>query len=292
VVTRRNDRDLDVANRDTWTVAAVGRTGGLLVTPACPEPGDVPGRVTPGGGGLRVLPEDYVVAHVELAYVTTAHGVQGETVRAAHLVVGDHTGAAAAYVGMTRGRQANTAHLVAAGPEEARGQWIAVFARDRADLGPAHAARRAAADLARHAPGRPLEQVLADLHRAWTGEQRCREQLAVAQWQHDLQRALADQHPEQPEPTAALQQAERAVAASRQELTDVRGRLARLDGEPALLALPPERLARERSAWRAHQTARCPASPRRHGNSGVSHPRPEELRLLAGHHDPARGIPR
>jgi hypothetical protein len=71
---------------------------------------------------------------------------------------------------MTRGRQAHTAHLVAADAEEAREQWLAVFARDRADLGPAHAARRAAADLARYAAGRPLEPVLADLHQAWTAE--------------------------------------------------------------------------------------------------------------------------
>jgi exodeoxyribonuclease V alpha subunit len=32
IATRRNDRDLEVANRDTWTVTAVGRRGGLLVT--------------------------------------------------------------------------------------------------------------------------------------------------------------------------------------------------------------------------------------------------------------------
>ena len=41
---------------------------------------------------------------MELAYATTAHGAQGDTVTAAHLVVGEDTGAAAAYVGMTRGR--------------------------------------------------------------------------------------------------------------------------------------------------------------------------------------------
>ena len=60
------------------------------------------------------------------------------------MVVGDQTGAASAYVGMTRGRAANTAHLVATDPAEAREQWIAVFGRDRADLGPGHAAELAA----------------------------------------------------------------------------------------------------------------------------------------------------
>jgi exodeoxyribonuclease V alpha subunit len=44
---------------------------------------------------------------------------------------------------MTRGRDANTAHLVAESVEEARRQWVETFARDRADLGPAHARRQA-----------------------------------------------------------------------------------------------------------------------------------------------------
>jgi ATP-dependent exoDNAse (exonuclease V) alpha subunit len=51
---------------------------------------------------------------VELGYATTAHGVQGDTVAAAHMGVGEYTGAASAYVGMTRGRTSNIAHLVAA----------------------------------------------------------------------------------------------------------------------------------------------------------------------------------
>src|SRR4051794_38821682 len=125
IATRRNDRDLGVANRDAWTVSAVDGRGGLHVTPAEAAPdhvtpgrvtpsGPVPAGVTPGTVGERVLPADYVREHVELAYACTAHGVQGDTVPTAHLVVGESTGAASAYVGMTRGRNANTAHLVAA----------------------------------------------------------------------------------------------------------------------------------------------------------------------------------
>ncbi|TFV63624.1 TrwC relaxase [Geodermatophilus sp. DF01-2] len=181
IATRRNDRHLEVANRDVWTVTAVDRNGGLVVIPnGAPH---VTLAVTPARGGERVLPADYVTAHVELAYATTAHGVQGDTVTAAHLVVGEDTGAAAAYVGMTRGREANTAHLVATDPAEAREQWLAVFARDRADLGPAHAAQLAAAEAARYATPQPLEQVLADLHAAWMAEQRCLDRLA-----HDVPR--------------------------------------------------------------------------------------------------------
>jgi hypothetical protein len=95
---------------------------------------------------------------VELAYASTVHGVQGDTVTAAHVVIGPQTGAASAYVGMTRGRAANTAHLVAANTAEAREQWIAAFGRDRADLGPAQATELAAQEAARYAPLRPAEQ--------------------------------------------------------------------------------------------------------------------------------------
>ena len=77
--------------------------------------------------------------HLELAYATTVYGAQGDTVDSAHLVLGEHTGAAAADVAMTRGRTSNVAHLVAETIEEARDQWAATFSRDRADLGPAHA---------------------------------------------------------------------------------------------------------------------------------------------------------
>jgi hypothetical protein len=90
--------------------------------------------------------------HVELAYATTAHGAQDETVDQAHLILGDHTSAASAYVAMTRGRHHNTAHLVATTLDQARQQWIEVFTRDRADHGPAHAAHRAGDDIDRYGP--------------------------------------------------------------------------------------------------------------------------------------------
>jgi ATP-dependent exoDNAse (exonuclease V) alpha subunit len=125
IATRRNDRNLDVANRDQWTITGIDRdTGDLSVT---------------GRRGTRVLPADYAGRHVELAYATTTHGAQGETVNAAHFLLGETTGAASAYVAMTRGRHTNTAHLVADTIDDARAQWTETFTRDRADLGPAHA---------------------------------------------------------------------------------------------------------------------------------------------------------
>lgn len=140
ISTRRNDHDLDVANRDTWTVRGVDHDGGLRVT---------------GERGERTLPASYVRAHVELAYATTAYGAQGQTLDTAHLLVGESTGAAAAYVGMTRGRHHNTAHLVADSVDEARAQWIQTFSRDRADLGSGHAAETAAEDVERCGPTAP-----------------------------------------------------------------------------------------------------------------------------------------
>jgi len=175
VATRRNDRELDVANRDTWTVTRAHRDGRLTVT-------------SPAGGD-RALPADYVERHIELGYAATAHGVQGDTVTTAHLVLGEHTGAASAYVGMTRGREANLAHLVAENVEGAREQWVAVFARDRADLGPAHAAELAAQEAARYAELRPPDEVFAELHRAWTVEEDCLEQLTRAERRREM---LAD----------------------------------------------------------------------------------------------------
>ncbi|MEJ7774942.1 MAG: MobF family relaxase [Nocardioidaceae bacterium] len=140
ISTRRNDRNLDVANRDQWTVTGINDNGDLSIH---------------GRRGPRTLTAAYARAHVELAYATTVHGAQGDTVDRAHLVVGEATGAAAAYVGMTRGRHHNTAHLVAETIDDARALWVEVFSRDRADLGPAHAAQNATEAIDRYGPQAP-----------------------------------------------------------------------------------------------------------------------------------------
>ena len=168
VATRRNDHRLDVANRDTWTVTHVRADGSVTVAS--------------GDRGQRVLPAEYVREHVELAYATTAHGAQGSTTTTAHLVLDDHTTAASAYVAMTRGRETNSVHLVADDLDDAREQWVDAFARDRADLGVAHAAARAAQQATGYTVARPLHQVLADLRDAWNQQ---------ADRQRELQRATA-----------------------------------------------------------------------------------------------------
>lgn len=128
LATRRNDPNLQVTNRQTWTVAAIERDGGLVLHRQ---------------GRDQAIPAAYANRYVELAYATTVHGAQGDTVRRAHAVLGETTGAAAGYVAMTRGRESNIAHLVAESVEDARRKLGEVFARDRADLGPAHARRQA-----------------------------------------------------------------------------------------------------------------------------------------------------
>ena len=142
VATRRNDPDLQVANRQTWTITGIGDDGSL--PPARPRT----------DGTERSRPTT-PARFVELAYATTVHGAQGDTVARAHVAIGDTTGAAAAYVAMTRGRETNIAHLVAEDLDEARRQWVETFGRDRADLGPAHARTRAIDDIDRYGPAVP-----------------------------------------------------------------------------------------------------------------------------------------
>ncbi|MFT4263400.1 MAG: helicase C-terminal domain-containing protein [Nocardioides sp.] len=102
-----------------------------------------------------MLPPDYVRRYIELAYATTAYGAQGATVTESHVLVGEHSGAASAYVGMTRGRERNVAHLVAESVEDTRKQWCDVFSRDHADLGPAHAREAAAEAIEQYGPKAP-----------------------------------------------------------------------------------------------------------------------------------------
>jgi conjugative relaxase-like TrwC/TraI family protein len=152
VATRRNDPDLGVANRQSWTVAGISGDGSLTLHGQGHGPGHGHGR---GHGPVRVVPAEYAARFVELAYATTVHGAQGETVDRAHVLLGEMSGAAATYVAMTRGRENNTAHLVAENLEEARTQWIDTFGRDRADLGPAHARGLAADAIDRYGPNAP-----------------------------------------------------------------------------------------------------------------------------------------
>jgi hypothetical protein len=58
------------------------------------------------------VPRAYLARHAELAYVGNVHVAQGRTVDTAHLLVTGTLSRQALYVGMTRGRRSNTAHVV------------------------------------------------------------------------------------------------------------------------------------------------------------------------------------
>lgn len=129
IQTRRNDSGLRVANRQVWVVRSVGEDGAVWATERAA--GHRPRSVR--------LPAEYVAEHTHLAYAATAHGVQGMRVDESHTVVGDAMSAAGVYVGMTRGRNMNQVHLVAADVHDARAQFVLAAERDRADRGLAKA---------------------------------------------------------------------------------------------------------------------------------------------------------
>ena len=99
VVTRRNHRGLAaghgwVKNGDQWSVVGTRRDGSIDVR-----------RLN--GKGRATLPAAYVREHVELAYATTAHRAQGQTVDTAHAFVSATTLREPLYVMATRGRESN-----------------------------------------------------------------------------------------------------------------------------------------------------------------------------------------
>ena len=92
-------------SREQYRVTAIRDDGGLEVTALLGGTGRVE-------GDRLVLPAAYVAEHLALGYASTVHAAQGLTVDTCHTVVTQITAAEAFYVGMTRGRQANTAHVV------------------------------------------------------------------------------------------------------------------------------------------------------------------------------------
>jgi exodeoxyribonuclease V alpha subunit len=189
------------------------------------------------------------------------HGVQGETATAAHLAVGEHTSAASAYVGMTRGRSSNIAHLVADSVDEAREQWVAVFARDRADLGPAQAAELATRDADRYARLRPLEHVLGELRGAWTIEADAQTRLDDAERRRELLRDIV----------TITEQRDTVLTPLRHVHDQARGAAAEADArlrrvEPIIATRAADLAATLRSEWDAQrEPARAAAQTVRHG---------------------------
>ena len=72
----------------------------------------------------------YLADHAELAYAGNIHVAQGRTVDTAHLLVTESLSRQALYVGMTRGRESNTAHVVT-GQSAPPGQELVPAGRPR-----------------------------------------------------------------------------------------------------------------------------------------------------------------
>lgn len=136
VQTRRNDPRTGVENRAQWVVR--GLRDDVITLASASDSGEI-----------RAVTREYALEHVQLAYASTVHGIQGETTHAA--VVGPDVDAAGLYVGLTRGRHQNVAITVARTDEDAIAQISATMMRGTTELTIQDAMRAAHAELRRAA---------------------------------------------------------------------------------------------------------------------------------------------
>ena len=139
VQTRRNDRLTGVENRAKWIVRGIRDEHLSLVC------------VSDSGEVARVSTE-YAREHLQLAYASTVHGVQGDTADAS--VVGPEVDAAGLYVGLTRGRAHNVAIVVARTDAAARECLAESMQRGTPELTMQDAVRAAQAEMRRAARNR------------------------------------------------------------------------------------------------------------------------------------------
>ena len=141
VQTRRNDRLTGVENRAQWIVGGISDEYLSLVS------------VSDSGEMARVS-TDYAREHLQLAYASTVHGVQGDTADAS--VVGPDVDAAGLYVGLTRGRLHNVAIVVAKTDDAARECLAESMQRGTPELTMQDAVRAAQAEVRRAARNREM----------------------------------------------------------------------------------------------------------------------------------------
>jgi len=149
-----------LANRDTiridgWQDSAYGR---LAV---------VSRRTGPGEWSRQFLvPAAYLEQSAELDYAGNVHVAQGRTVNTGHLVVSEGMTRDQLYVGMSRGREKNTVHVVTGADDPAQPDRAERAAYTRAAIQKAHELRQAgdveAADAIRIVmPDRPSDRQMA-----------------------------------------------------------------------------------------------------------------------------------
>jgi hypothetical protein len=118
IVARQNDRIIAgepgrrLANRDVLRIDAWDEIGEARVAFVRRMTGRDPRTGEVQWSAQFELPEAYIERHADLAYAGNVHAAEGRTVDTAHLVVDEIVGRESLYVGMTRGRERNTAYVV------------------------------------------------------------------------------------------------------------------------------------------------------------------------------------
>jgi conjugative relaxase-like TrwC/TraI family protein len=116
IYARKNNKKITadgrtLANRDVLKVTGWTGTGRHRLALAVRKLDDGGWSSTP-----FKVPLSYLTDHAQLAYAGNTSVAQGKTVDTAHFLVGQGTGRRGLYVGMTRGRHGNTAHIATSWP--------------------------------------------------------------------------------------------------------------------------------------------------------------------------------
>lgn len=216
VMTRSNNPDLGVANRESFRVVQVHSDGGLILA----------------GEDQRHhhITADYVREHIHLGYAVTDYGNQGTTVDHGSVLLESSMSGGGVYVGATRGRHDNTIHIVADDTEDAKAQFITALTRDRADRGLDQAREELAKQLPRHtmAVHPRIRRYIDNMSRLMARTEATMEKLQPLADHHAKVQAFKDQH--QTTPTQAhddARTAEQAAAAKAAELDAARDQLHR-----------------------------------------------------------------
>lgn len=114
IQTRRNDHAAGVQNRATWIITNIDddRLSLTNLTDSTER---------------RTIRTEYAGEHAHLAYASTVHGIQGETVDTS--IVGPGVDAAGLYVGLTRGRRWNGAIVVTGSVDAGRADLASAMQR-------------------------------------------------------------------------------------------------------------------------------------------------------------------
>ncbi|WP_271396144.1 relaxase domain-containing protein [Neomicrococcus lactis] len=240
IQTRKNSSDLGVANRQQWIVQHVTDEGSVYAR-----------EVSGGGKHSRTvaLPAEYVSEWAHLSYAATAYGVQGATVDASHTALSEATSAAGVYVGMTRGRQQNQLHVVAADMADARARFVEAMERDPADRGLDHATAQAIDAVQGLVSDGPVQLITEELARLTAEAERA--ERAAERWEQtaarfDAQRAT--HKTEDDEHADVLRHAEDEAARIRAEIAEPLTVQAEADGTTYLDAVEREAAASSRLA--------------------------------------------